>query len=253
MRTFLLIFLCVIVIGGLLLIAVLSLISGTGETQKKGLEQAFGEFLSSQVSFQKLNRFNIIPQLTIDISGLNATPNVGSGLLSADRVAFSFNASDLLFKKGRLLDFTIENLNIASTTFSNYPAQYEYIKIFPESGNIKAHMGAIGSYGPVPVTFSVDVGHSQNAMPTYYFEDHNPLKFTMGKSEIVGDFAPFDANKMVFKNLRLTRGNEKCDLPAENRLSWENFRDQILPKLTETEMKNQKIDIVCQTLKSYAL
>lgn len=100
MKNLLLIFLCVIVIGGLLLIAVLSLIAGTGESQKKGLEQAFGEFLSSQVTFQKLNHFNIIPQLTIDISGLNATPNVGSGFLTADRVAFSFNAADLLFKKG---------------------------------------------------------------------------------------------------------------------------------------------------------
>lgn len=253
MKTFLLIFLSIIVIGGLVVIAGLSLVAGTGESQQKGLEQAFGEFLNAKVTFQKLNNFNIIPQLTIDVSGLNAVPNIGSGLLTADKVAFSFNAMDLLFKRGRLLNFNIENLSVTSSNFSNYPAQYEYIKIIPESGNVKAHMGVKGVYGSVPLTINVDVGQSQNATPTYYFEDHNPFKLIMGQSEIAGDFTPFDADKMALKNLTLKRGSENCDLPVKNRLSAENFRDQILPKLTEMELKNQKLDAVCQALKSYAL
>lgn len=250
MKNFILITFITIIVIGLILLSGLSLIAGTGEPQKEGWEEAFSQFLQSKVTFQKLDNFNVIPQLALEISGLNAIPNTGGGELHAEKVSLKFNTIDILFKQGRLLNLEIKNLRIHPGFFSNYPAKYEYAKIIPKSNENPAHFEAKGFYNDLPFLLNIGIMETESSPPTYQLGISNSITMSIGKISITGDFIPYDINKFIFQNLQVKKGEKTCELPTKNRFSLDTFRDQILPKIIEDVQTNKLNLDICETFKA---
>jgi hypothetical protein len=92
---------------------VLSVLGGTSDSHKAGLEQAFSDALKADIRIGTLREFNIVPVLSLRAEQLRGIyPDSGNEFM-ADRFAVAFRFTDLLTGRNRLADFEIDNLRFS--------------------------------------------------------------------------------------------------------------------------------------------
>jgi hypothetical protein len=118
--------LCVALLALLLLI--MNSISGNGDAQRRGLEQAFSDGLKMPVTIGTLNDFNVVPQFKIDASLFKIGTANDPLYLMADQIVISFSLWDMLLNEKTIQEFTIKNAEfmlpfITSETIENSTIQ----------------------------------------------------------------------------------------------------------------------------------
>jgi hypothetical protein len=119
-----------------LLLLIMNSISGSGDAQRRGLEQAFSDGLKIPVTIGTLNDFNVVPQFKIDASLFKiGTPNDALYLM-ADQIIISFSLWDMLLNKKTIQEFTIQNADFILPFITSETIQNSTIQILrPEPVN----------------------------------------------------------------------------------------------------------------------
>lgn len=246
--------LTIIVMIGVLLSG-LHLLSGTGDAQKSGLEDAFSKALGGKVRFDKLEKFNIIPQLAVEVSGFHATYDNNLGNIDADQLAFSFSFIDLIRKKHTIDSFDISNMKIEAGTFFDTSVSFGKMGIEPATADKPAEFVALGKFGTLPMELRVDMTEDKDNIPAHYsFGTENDFDMNIGKTYIDGTFTPATTDNTRIRNISVTRGDKKCEaLPENNRFTVQSFRTYVIPALAESELKGSSLEDLCKEMMKYGI
>ncbi|MDY0029508.1 MAG: hypothetical protein RBR86_06150 [Pseudobdellovibrionaceae bacterium] len=242
------IILCGIFIGGL------KLISGTGDTQKTSLENAFSSSTGGVVQFGKLLTFNIFPDLIIEVENFMVSYDGQDGDIKADHINLSFGLFDLLAKNRRIKDFSITNMTIQKGKLMN-----EYTVI--ETGGIETPADAapyykvIGKYNSVPMSLTLNmILASPTIPPSFSFGNENPFILEIGATKLTGVFSPYVTDNASLINLSVERDGIKCtSLPKENRYTMMNFTGYVFSTIASSDILKTDLEIMCKELTRYGL
>lgn len=233
----------------------LNMLSGTGDAQKGGLEDAFGKALGATVHFDRLEAFNILPQFTVEISGFHASYPSGEGDIDADHVAFSFNLLDLILKKRTINRFEIENANIHKGGWFDKEVIVENTELLAKENNSMSGLAMRGKYGDRPLTFNVSLEQKINSVPpSFFFGENNQFELAIGSTHVKGMFSPFAADRATLQNLSIDRSGKSCAaLGQNNRFTMQAFTSNIFSLIAASDENGSDLDSLCQDIMRYGL
>lgn len=189
-------------------------LSGTSGSQKEGLEQAFSDALQMNVTIKRLNKFNIIPQFSIDMSNFTAQSSDGKSSIKADNITIAFSALDLIREKKTIEDFAIRNgeLNapqISKTIFKNID-----IKILVPELATPARAIMTGQANGKDISLSMTMHHKLNNMRySYFLNDSEAITATYKKCTISGTYNLNNQNKVTWN--QIDNKNKDCKILSE--------------------------------------
>lgn len=206
-----------LIAGGLF---TLNIVSGTSETQKKGLEQAFSKIFRGTATFGKLQTFNLFPQLTIHVQNL-AIIGAPGGDIAAEDAEMSFALLDVVLKNRLIQNLHFKNLRIDEGVYLPLAIFLEnagtYISDTKDSGKFAFQ----GTYGGQPLKGEFAMILKTGARPKFTFDTDNHFVMNVGSVQLSGIFSPYIVNGGQIKNLKLYAakkdGQQSCEI-AEDKI-----------------------------------
>lgn len=243
----------IILIG--LTIGALNFIGGTSDTHKKGLEDAFSATLQGEVTFGKLNSFNILPQLGVDITDFTAANVMGLGDITADHLSFSFNFLDVVLKRRQLTGIDITRMTIDKGVYGKEKVILDTASIIPQTENQPSGFLIKGSYGDKPLTVFVTMKQMTRSLPPAYgFDTSNPFTITLGTTSVKGNYVPNTPENTALQDLVIEKDNIRCKaLPEKNRYTVASFSGQIFADLVNAEHGKETLEASCKKITRYGL
>lgn len=243
----------IILIG--LTIGALNFIGGNSDTHKKGLEDAFSASLQGEVTFGKLNSFNILPQLGVDVTDFTAANVMGLGDITADHVSFSFNFLDVVLKRRQITGIDITHMTIDKGVYGNEKMIFDTVAIVPQADNQPSGFSIKGTYGDKPLTVFVAMKQMTKSIPPAYgFDTSNPFTMTVGNISVQGSYVPITAENTALQDLIIKNGNTRCKtLPEKNRFTMASFTGQIFPELINASNGKITLETACKNITRYGL
>lgn len=236
--------LLVLFLGGVML-GLLNLMSGNSPTHKKALGQSFSNILGATVVMDELKEFNIIPQFSIDASGIHADKfKSGEGMLKADRVAIAFGFQDLALGRRRIENFEIENLDADKGTLSPQKIIVKRAEIIAGDKAGEAFFNLEGQIGEHPIMGSIQMTSFEGFRPSYSFAEKNLFDVTFGSVHMTGLYNPFRENGAVIENLEIEAPEQSCKAAEFSTISVNDFMNNILWKLGEKD-QTRDISVLC--------
>ncbi len=159
----------------------LSKLGGTSDSHRHGLEQAFSDALKADVTIQRIEEFNILPQLSIKAQGLRSVSRTSKNEYMADKVDLAFGLFDLALGKRRIENFQIENFRFSAD--SQYDLKIDKAEIKPGPDAILA---AQGSYRNQNFDLAASLQQGGDQPVFYYFGDETQIKGEYGNLNIAG-------------------------------------------------------------------
>lgn len=243
----------VILIG--LTIGALNFIGGTSDTHKKGLEDAFSASLQGVVTFGKLNSFNILPQLGVDVTNFTAANVMGLGDITADHLSFSFNFLDVVLKRRQLTGIDITHMTIDKGVYGKEKVILDTAAITPQAENQPAGFSIKGTYGEKPLTVFVTMKQMTKSIPPAYgFDTVNPFTITLGTLSVKGNYVPNTAENTALQDIAIEKNHIRCKaLPEKNRFTVASFSGQIFAELVKAESGKETLEASCKNITRYGL
>ncbi|HRK98706.1 MAG: hypothetical protein KDJ26_01270 [Alphaproteobacteria bacterium] len=233
----------------------LSLLAGTGEPQKLGLEDAFGKALNATVNFDSLESFNIFPQFTIRVKGFNAIYQGDKGDIHGEDMTISFDLIDLILKKRSINQFNISNMTIDRGTWFDQPVEIKSSNIGILEGDSSPSLLIAGNYGTQPLKITISMEQIPNRFPpAYLFATENSLLIEIGTTSITGKFSPNASDNTALHDLKISRNDKLCTtLPTTNRFTMQSFTEKIFSKIIKSDTDQTDLDELCSEIMRYGL
>lgn len=159
----------------------LSLLGGTSDSHRRGLEQAFSDFLKADVRIGELEQFNIMPQLVFKTNDVRGVMRDNKDEFLADRLEIAFSFSDLVTGRSRIENFQLKNLRFSSDSKTDLRVDYAGI----EEGE-KSLLGIRGDFEKKDFNLSFPLEKADGARPSYSFLPERPLSGNFGRLLIKG-------------------------------------------------------------------
>lgn len=214
------------VLCGLVLFG-LRISSGTSDTHKRGLEQAFSQISLGHATFGALKTFNLFPQFSIEVADLRITNLKGMGALSADHILISFGAFDLILKNRKIEAFHVQNLTVSQGVYTPLDFYIKDAGIYPDQNQDSAHFILAGAYGSEELKARFRMSMIRGVRPKYFFNQQNEFTMTVAGNEIQGLFHPYETGGAVMSHLEIRsqkkKTSMKCLLPPEKVISISIF------------------------------
>lgn len=160
----------------------LSKLGGTSDSHRHGLEQAFSDALKADVTIQRIDEFNILPQLSIKAQGLRGVSRTSKNEYMADKVDLAFGLFDLALGKRRIENFQMENFRFSAD--SEYDLTIDKAGIVPGT---EAVLSAQGSYKNQNFDLDASLQQGSDQPAFYYFGDETQIKGKFGDLDIAGE------------------------------------------------------------------
>ena len=206
------ILLFIVIIFGLILFA-LSFMAGTSESHRKGLEQAFSDFLKADIEIGRLEQFNILPQLVFKTSDIHGTFHDTKNEFLVDHLEVAFGLTDLMQGKSRIENFQLQNLRFANAAALDLRMHYAGI----EKVNKEVLFSARGNYQKNEFSISVPIQEIKGGRPSYQFSDAAPVKGRFGSLDIQAEMqTPEKGKTRVFRNVIFSK-NGKTLMTGESK------------------------------------
>lgn len=220
---------------GLILFA-LNIVSGTSETQKRGLEQAFSQIFKGSARFQKLESFNLIPKFTLQISGLEisglAAAGNQDGRIRADLLAIGFGSEDLFFKTRLIERFDLKNLVTTEGTIFPLRLELEQAGIVPAKAESAPKFAFSGHYGDKELKGAIEMKASSAGSSKYGLDEENNFTMNVGAIQASGVYVPYQSVGGQVKSLTFfaaTKGGKQdCQLPKDRVLSSHEYFQEVM-------------------------
>lgn len=239
------------VLGALALFG-LQISSGTSDSHKKGLEQAFSQIFRGQATFGALKTFNLFPQFSIEIENLYISNIQNIGVLSADQMLISFGPIDLITKSRVIEDFHLKNFIVTEGVYTPLTLHLKDAGIYPNENKDAANMVLTGTYGEQELKGQFAMAMKSGVRSKYFFNNENDFTMNLGAVQISGLFKPYSEHGAVMSNLKMAaqgkKGNLECVLPPEKALELSAFFRDVLGKMT-TIKSPADLTKLCDTLK----
>lgn len=234
----------VVVMGGGML--VLGLVSGTGESQKNGLEQALARALDAKTTIGTLKEFNIVPQFSIAAENITAQINTGNKQISLGYGRIAFGFFDILTSQRTIEDIQLRDLKSEGGVWGPYPLTIDSLKISENAAFSSPRLSFSGTYGPEAMTGWIGMKKEVNWLrPSFRFSEENATELHFGNVSLTGTFRPYGGSGQKIENARMTIGKTQC--PATT-LELKNLDTEIFLKLIDSKTKEAEIQTLCTRL-----
>ena len=241
----------VAVLGALALFG-LQIVSGTSESHKRGLEQAFSQIFGGQAIFGELKTFNLFPQFTIAIEDLQISRVNETGSMSADQVLIAFGPLDLLLKNRVIEDFHLKNFKIGEGVYTPLNIHLTDAGIYPNEKKDAANFILTGTYGPHELKGQFAMEMASGMRPKYSFTETGEFAMNLGAVQISGIFNPYGETGAAFSKLTLFAqqkdGRIECTLPPEKTVALQAFFKDVLGQIVTIQSPSD-LTKLCDTLK----
>lgn len=253
MKKWILRLLIVLLVAMCFFLFALKIVSGTGDAQKRGLEQAFSEIFQGQASFGQLRAFNIFPQLSLGIDKFVISNIQGRGELFVNRVDLAFGPMDVLAKRRKIEAFHVEGLEASEGLYTPLSLSLTDAGIYKGAQEGGAVFSFSGMYGTQALKGSVDMVSEGGMRPKYAFGAHNPFTVNIGAVQITGVFTPYVVHGSQVNQIRFgaktAQNHQSCTLPTEKTLSLLEFFKDVVGQVS-TLKSSKDFDIMCKKLGS---
>lgn len=189
--TFRILFAIVVMFG--LSLFMLSILSGTSDAHRHGLEQAMSDMFRSRVKIGSLTTFNILPQFLVEMENVEAQTVESDIRYSIEKARVAFSFADIFFERKTIEDFQLTNLKLGAGLVGPQDVVIEQAGIIPGDTKTPPRVVAQGTYGGVKFTASIEIDRVRApGRPSYKIGKSNPAVFTMGEFRLTGKFGPND-------------------------------------------------------------
>lgn len=180
-------------------ILMLSNMGGTSENHKRGLEQAFSESLKADIEIRSIEKFNIMPQLALEITGIHGVFRDTKNEFMADNVQMAFGLMDMLIGRTRIENFSLKNFRFSKDSAYDFKIDMAAI----QAGE-KPHLIINGHYDGKNFNVGIPLVQEKGTRVSYYFAETNHFEGRYGGMDISGDLVPFERNgDKIIRNIKL--------------------------------------------------
>ncbi len=180
------ILIAVCVVLGLALAGV-SMLSGTSESHRRGLEQAISNAFRTKIEITTLNTFNVFPQFLIDANDIQGSGADGSILFKVASLRTAFSFMDVLGKKGYLENIDLSGLKFEAGVAGPQELVFSSIKLVPASAAAKPKIDIRGTYGQTPFEAYIEVAPIAGRLrPAYHIVRGSPFRAKIDRFEMDG-------------------------------------------------------------------
>lgn len=231
----------------------LKIVSGTGDAQKRGLEQAFSEIFEGRATFGQLVAFNLFPQLSLAVDNLAISNVKGQGDIVASKVALSFATWDIVAKNRKISGFHLTGLNVSEGVYTPMALSFDDAGIYKGDAPDQGVLSFSGHYGEAPIKGRLTMQAESGLQPKYYFGPENPFTMNLGAVQVSGVFMPYvvvggQVSKVSFLARTSQKAKEQtCALPPEQALSLPRFFKELVGGAA-TLKSSKDFDALCRTL-----
>lgn len=238
------------VLGALALFGI-QIASGTSDTHKRGLEQAFSQIFGGEATFGKLKTFNLIPQFAVEIEDLHVLQIKGVGNMSADNLLIAFGPIDLITKSRVIEDFKLKNFTANAGVFTPLALSLTDVGIYPNEKRDAANLNISGKYGDKELKGQFAMSMKSGVRSKYTFNDDNEFTMNLGAFQISGLFSPYAEKGANMHHVKMfaqaKEGRLECNLPPEKSLELTAFFKDLLGQI-ETVKTPAELKTICDTL-----
>lgn len=226
---------------GLAILGTLQLVSGNGESQRKGLENAFSMTLQGTAQIKTLHSFNLMPQFNIELEGLDVSGMPQGGTLTADKLHVAFGLIDLSRGTRKIEVFSVQDMVVGKGVLADAPITVQTANITPVSdpktGQKSGLFTVKGKIAESQLVAEVSMLAYDTSRPSYSFNEENSFTVTVGGITATGIYAPFKADSKTVGNYRLAAYGSQCSPPQDTWLTNKDFMTHAL--LPATKIKNK--------------
>ncbi len=230
----------------------LQVLSGTSDTHKRGLEQAFSEIFKGDAQFGTLKAFNLFPQFTVEIEKLQIAGINNLGNLTADHFLIVFGSIDLVTKNRQIENFQIKNLYVSEGVFTPLSLQLDELGLQPTDKPDAGKLNFKGKYGTHDLSGEFATGVKPGARPKYFFNDQNLFAMNVGFAQLSGVFNPYASGGAKMSDLKIfaqkTNGHLECKIYEGKDIDFSAFVKDVVGKASEAKAP-QDITKLCESLK----
>ena len=208
-------FIIFIIIAGLLM---LSLLGGTSEAHRSGLEKSLSDFLNADVSLGELKAFNIVPQLDLETAQITGSFRDSGNEFMLDQFDLAFGFSDLMLGRKRIENFRIENFRFAKDSSINL--RIDYIRI-----NNSPALIAKGLYERKDFDLFVPLEKLGSSRPSYAFPKDVAFSGHFGSMEMKGRMGEYkDRKKESIAEIEFLAGGDALITGEARKTSEKSYR-----------------------------
>ncbi len=184
---------------------VVNTISGTGDMQRSGLQQALSDVTGTKVNITKLTQFNVFPQFAIGFEGIDG---VGAGIdtgFSIGEFTYAKSFWDWFLNN----ETSIQKLDIVSFkanagVFGPQVLEITKAGIVPAKDKAQPYLSAEGLYGTQKFSARFDLAQTQfGIVPGYEIGKGNDFDVRLGDFHAQGKFF-FKKNEVHLKDATLS-------------------------------------------------
>lgn len=245
------ILLTVAVVGALALFG-LQIASGTSDSHKRGLEQAFSQIFRGQASFGALKTFNLFPQFSIEVEKLQVSQINEVGNMSADQMLISFGPIDLILKNRVIENFRLKNFHVSEGVYTPLPLNITDAGIYPNEKNDAANFMFTGTYGEQELKGQFAMAMKSGIRPKYFFHEGSDFAINLGAVQASGLFNPYSPDGALMSEIKIfaqqKSGKIECNLPPEKTVGLTAFLRDILGQVAAVKSPAD-LTKLCDTLK----
>lgn len=181
---------------------ILSNMGGTSEQHKKGLEQAFSEYLKADVEIKSIEEFNVMPQFSLKLEGVHGIFKDTKNEFMADELRIAFGLWDLTVGSRKIEDFQLKNLRLSKD--SAYDLKVDHAGIVPGKDAVFA---SSGTYYDRAFDVKIPLLQDDSSRTSYRFNEANHIEGSYGSLRISGDIVPSaKPEAKIVQNIKIMHG-----------------------------------------------
>lgn len=234
----------VVVMGGCMLM--LGLISGTGDAQKHGLEQALARPLDAKATIGTLKEFNIAPQFSVAAENITAQTNKGNKQISLAYGRIAFGLFDILTSKRTIEYIELKDLKSDGDVWGPHPLTMSLLKIDDSDSSRPPRLTFNGTYGTETMAGWIEMEKEVNwSRPSFHFTEKNNMEMHLGNITVTGNFKPYGGHGQKIEDAKITIGKTEC---LTKTLAIQNLNTEIFLKLIDSKTKETDTQSLCAQL-----
>lgn len=195
-----------------LLVLVAAMLGGNGDLQRSSLESVIGGFFGHKAKIAKLNSYELLPTLRVDLENLALVDENEKPLLILEHLQYAHDPLQRYMGGEPLLDLQVKNLLTAPGYLGPYSLHFMTSTIKPLADNVtegETTLELNGNYGGYDLAFTLPLHATRNGnYMRYNFLGTSPMTLNIGNIHTSFMFHIQGVN-MVFDQITITSGDRK--------------------------------------------
>ncbi len=183
---------------------VVNTISGTGDMQRSGLQQALSDVTGTKVNITKLTQFNVFPQFAIGFEGIDGVGVSADTGFSIGEFTYAKSFWDWFFNNETSIQkFNVVNFRTNPGVFGPQVLEITKAAIIPAQDKSPPYLSAEGLYGAQKLSARFDLVQTQfGLIPGYEIGKGQAFDIALGDFHVTGKFF-FKKNEVKLQDVTM--------------------------------------------------